>query len=174
MPRAELRGRLPDNVPAEIADLALDRLTTRGQLTVEGQDARLAGFSPVIDPETASLLERMGSEAETAGLEPPPEREWSERLGVDPARFRDLAAHLERRGRWVRAPGNLWFDAGAVDRLRERVVAHLTTHGELSTPDYKRLIGTSRRTAVPLMELFDEQRITRRRGEVRILLAGAR
>ena len=34
---------------------------------------------------------------------------------------------------------------------------------------YKALIGTSRRTAVPLMELFDAERLTVRRGEVRRL-----
>ena len=40
------------------------------------------------------------------------------------------------------------------------------------TPDYKALIGTSRRTAVPLMELFDAQRLTLRRGNQRRLRAG--
>ena len=40
-----------------------------------------------------------------AGLEPPLPKEWSERLGVAPARLRELLAHLERQGDLVRAPG---------------------------------------------------------------------
>ncbi|MGH0035915.1 MAG: selenocysteine-specific translation elongation factor [Myxococcota bacterium] len=174
MPRGALRGRLPENVPGEAADLALDRLAAAGELVLEADGARLAGFEPVVDPETRALLERMTLESARAGLEPPPEREWAERLGLELSRFRDLAAHLERQGAWVRAPGDLWYDAPSVSELRDRVVAHLARHGELSTPDYKRIIGTTRRTAVPLMELLDEWRVTRRRGDVRVLLAAPR
>jgi selenocysteine-specific elongation factor len=68
----------------------------------------------------------------------------------------------------VRAGADLWFDRAAVDALRERVRAHLAEHGRLETPAYKTLIGTSRRTAVPLMELFDEEHVTLRRGDVRL------
>ena len=57
----------------------------------------------------------------------------------------------------------------AIDALRARVVAHLEQHGELDTQTYKTLIGTTRRTAMPLMELLDELHVTRRQGEVRRL-----
>jgi hypothetical protein len=52
------------------------------------------------------------------------------------------------------------------------VRAYLYEHGVLETPRYKALIGTSRRTAVPLMELFDAQRLTLRRGNQRRLRTG--
>ena len=83
--------------------------------------------------------------------------------------LRDLLAHLERAGRLVRAPGDLWFDASAIEELRERIRAHFRDHDALDTKDYKALIGTTRRTAVPLMELFDEEHLTVRRGDVRRL-----
>ena len=69
----------------------------------------------------------------------------------------------------MRAGGDLWFDRAAIDALRERVVAYLREHAQLDTPTYKALIGTTRRTAVPLMELFDEERLTMRRADVRLL-----
>ena len=40
--------------------------------------------------------------------------------------------------------------------LRERIIAHFESHDRLDTKDYKALIGTTRRTAVPLMEYFDD------------------
>ena len=103
-----------------------------------------------------------------AGLEPPTPKEWAEELGVAIETLRDLLAYLERDGSLVRAPGELWFDKVAVDELRERVVAHLSEHGALSTPAYKDLIATSRKYAVPLMELFDGEGLTLRRGDQRI------
>ena len=100
---------------------------------------------------------------------PPGFRDLCEQLGVEPDRLRDLLAHAERAGRLVRAPGDLWFDREAIDALRRRVVEHLQRHERLDTAAYKALIGTTRRSAVPLMELFDAERVTVRRGEHRLL-----
>jgi len=69
----------------------------------------------------------------------------------------------------VRAPGDLWFDAGAIESLRARIREHFVREPTLDTARYKALIGTSRRSAVPLMELFDLERLTARRGDVRVL-----
>ena len=63
-------------------------------------------------------------------------------------------------------------DRDAVDALRERVRNHLREHGRLSTQQYKELIGTTRRTAVPLMELFDAEHLTMRSGDTRVLRGG--
>ena len=73
----------------------------------------------------------------------------------------------------MRARAELWFDRAAVDALRERVRAHLREHGPIETLAYKALIGTTRRTAIPLMELFDAERLTLRRGDLRVLRTGA-
>ncbi len=69
-------------------------------------------------------------------------------------------------GRRPTRPGG---DREAIDALRRRVVENLEQHERLDTPAYKALIGTSRRSAVPLMELFDAERVTVRRGEHRLL-----
>lgn len=172
MQRAALRGRLPDNVPVEIADRALANLEGSGLVASEGELVRRAEHRPRLDDAARIATERILAEARRAGLEPPAPRDWAGQLGVSLERFRDLVAHLEREGRLVRAPGDLWFDASTVDALRVRVVAHLEQHGELDTQRYKALIGTSRRTAMPLMELFDELHVTRRQGDARILRKG--
>ena len=53
--------------------------------------------------------------------------------------------------------------------LRERIVARLRELGSIETPDYKAPIGTTRKHAVPLMELFDAERRTLRVGNRRVL-----
>jgi len=120
-------------------------------------------------PEATAQTERILSDAREAGLEPPSERDWSERLAISREHLQDLLAHLKREGRLVRTPGDLWFDAGAVAALRERIVAHFADRDRLDTPAYKALIGTTRRTAVPLMEYFDDEHLTTRSGDARVL-----
>jgi len=116
-------------------------------------------------------IERVLREAHEAGLEPPSEREWAERLGTTLEHLQDLLAHLKREDRMVRTPGDLWFEAAAVAALRERILAHFESHDRLDTPAYKALIGTTRRTAVPLMEYFDDEHLTARSGDSRVLRA---
>jgi len=172
VPARTLRGRLPENVAPEAFDLALARLAQRGEIAILGDLVRSGCFEARLSAADRAHCDRIAAEARAAGLEPPAAREWSERLGLPIEKLRDLLAHLEREGALVRAPGELWFDRAAIDALRERVLAYLREHGRLETPAYKALIGTSRRTAVPLMELFDEEHVTARRGEARILRSG--
>jgi selenocysteine-specific elongation factor len=168
MPGGTLRGALPDNVASATTGLALARLSARDELCIEGDLVRRPNHAPRLDEETRALVERIRSEAKSAGLDPPAPREWSERLGIDLARFRDLVAHLEREQALVRAPGDLWFDRESVDALAARVRSHLAEQGSIDTAAYKQLTGTTRRTTVPLMELLDELRVTRRDGDRRV------
>jgi selenocysteine-specific elongation factor len=172
IPARTLRGRLPENLAPDAFELALAKLAQAGEIAVEGELVRSAAHVVRLSPADRALADAIAAEARAAGLEPPAPRDWSERLGIAMERLRDLLAHLERERALVRAPGDLWFDRAAVDALRARVVAYLAEHGRLETPAYKALIGTSRRTAVPLMELLDEEHLTARRGEARILRAG--
>jgi selenocysteine-specific elongation factor len=169
MPIGALRGQLPDNVPRDAAELALERLVERGAVATTEDVARRSEHRPTLDAADQTLVERVLREAREAGLEPPSEREWAERLGTTREHLQDLLAHLKREGRMVRTPGDLWFDAGAIAALRERILAHFETHDRLETPAYKALIGTTRRTAVPLMEYFDDEHLTTRSGDARVL-----
>jgi selenocysteine-specific elongation factor len=169
MPRGALRGRLPAHAPASGAELALARLVAAGKIAVEGDLVRRTEHHPRVAPADAAIVDRLRAALRAAGLEPPGLRELAERAGLAAEKLRPLLAHLEHAGEAVRAPGDLWFDRLSVDALRERLVAHLRAHGSIETPAYKALIGTPRRTAVPLMELFDAERLTLRTGEKRVL-----
>jgi selenocysteine-specific elongation factor len=172
MPTGALRGSLPRYVARDTAEFAIRRLADRGEVAIESDLARLPDHQPKLSADDKALVERMIREASEAALEPPSLRDWESRLGVAGEQLRNLLAHLVRDGHLVRAPGDLWFDREAVDALREKVGAHIREHGRLETPDYKALIGTTRRTAVPLMELFDQEHFTVRSGDARVLRRG--
>ncbi|HXK25233.1 MAG TPA: selenocysteine-specific translation elongation factor [Myxococcota bacterium] len=171
MPTAALRGALPANVPRELAELALARLAARAELVQEGDLARRPAHRAALSGAQQQLATQLCAELAVAALEPPSLRDLTAKTGAEPQRLVDLLTHLEREGRVVRAPGELWFDASAVESLRARIREHFRREPTLDTARYKALIGTSRRSAVPLMELFDMERLTARRGDVRVLRA---
>lgn len=169
MPIGALRGQLPDNVSRDVAELALSRLQERGEIALSDDVAHRVSHRPKLSPGDQALVERILRDAAKFALEPPSEKDWSEQLGTSREHLQDLLAHLKREGRMVRTPGDLWFDAAAIATLRDQVVAHFESHDRLDTPDYKALIGTTRRTAVPLMEYFDGIHLTIRKGDARVL-----
>ena len=172
MPTGALRVSLPDNVSRDTAERVIGRLRDRGAVVIEADSGRLPEYSPKLGPKDEAIVARMIDEARAAALEPPSLKDWSDRHGISADHFGNLLAYLVRDARLVRAPGDFWFDTEAVDALREKVAAHIRDHGRLETPDYKALIGTTRRTAVPLMELFDQEHFTVRSGDARVLRRG--
>jgi selenocysteine-specific elongation factor len=169
MPRRTAEGALPGNRAEGAFELAAARLSAAGRVEEAGDALRLADFVPILTREQEAIAAHVRAECMASGLEPPTLAALLAELGCEEALLRDLLAHLERDGSLVRAPGDLWFDRVAVDELRERVLALLRARGSLETAAYKELIGTSRKYAVPLMELFDNEHLTVRRGELRTL-----
>ncbi len=53
--------------------------------------------------------------------------------------------------------------------MRDRLVALLEAEGELSLARFRDELGTSRKYAQALLEHFDAERLTLRRGDARVL-----
>jgi selenocysteine-specific elongation factor len=170
MPRAALAGTLPGNVAPEAAAALIALLAERGELALRGESVARPGFEPTLDAEEHRVAEHLAARLARDALDPPTLRALAEELGGDPGRLRELAHHLERQGVLVAARDDFFFDRAAVEALIERVVAHFESRDELDTQTLKALIGTSRRTAMPLMALLDDLQVTRRDGSLRRLL----
>jgi len=169
MPRARLLGSLPENVPAEIGSALLDRLVAEGGVAVSGEGVSLAGHAPTLDADQTRIAEMLSTRLRDSALDAPALRTIADESGEGIERLRALAHHLEREGALVAAPDELFFDRDAVMELIERVVAHFDGNDELDTQTLKSMIGTIRRTAMPLMALLDDLQVTRREGSVRRL-----
>jgi selenocysteine-specific elongation factor len=78
---------------------------------------------------------------------------------------RELAAYLEQEGRLRRVGDGLAVSIDLYDRGREL----LPTLDEITLPRFRDALGVGRRTAQLLLERFDADGLTRRRGDVRVL-----
>ena len=82
----------------------------------------------------------------------------------------DLGAARDRRTDAVLAALRVADGAGAYVEMRERILAHLREHGAITVEDVRDAFGTSRKYALPLLEYLDQQHITGRQGDQRVLL----
>ena len=76
----------------------------------------------------------------------------------------------EQQGKLLRIDGNLMFTQSNFIKLKDKVLTHIASHGDMSVPEFKDLAQTSRKYAVPLLEYFDKLKITYREGNTRKLV----
>ncbi len=166
LPLAALQGALPGPPPPRLFRRVVDLLTKAGTVRLEGDRLSLAGGDPkgdILALEKAafdSLLE--------AGLTPPRVSELAGRLRVPEDQLAAVLSRLTGSARLVRVNRDFYFETTAIEGLGEKLIAHLDEHQEISTSDFKKMTGTTRKHAIPLAEHFDNAKVTLRKGEVRV------
>jgi selenocysteine-specific elongation factor len=157
MSREELRSRL--GLPSRVWPDVLAELIAAGVVAERGASVHLPDFTPRLDPQreavAAAYLAALEQEPFAPSV-PPPE---------DP----ELLAYLVESGAVVRVAEGVYFAASAYRQMVERVVARLQERGTITVAEVRDLFQTSRKFALGLLEYLDEQRITRRLGDGRVL-----
>ena len=168
-PREEIQALLPPDPENGIVALALAGNPSVGK-------AGDLYFLPVRRPkavELSSPLARAISEkVRRAGLLALTRAELAEGLPPADARVFDKTLEgLVRAGAVCRVK-ELYFDPGAVDALKAKLVSYLAERGEIAVPEFKELSGLTRKYLIPLLEHFDLAKVTLRVGDKRVLRKG--
>lgn len=148
--------RLPERVYIEL----LESLAEAGALVFEGPRLRAADFSIQLSPAQEKTMADLTASVLAAELEGP-------RFDVHVKEIPELLQLLLESGVLVRVGPHLVHRA-PLSTLKTQVVALLAEKGELQPTDFKEMTGLSRRFAIPLLEWLDAQRVTVRRGDVRV------
>jgi selenocysteine-specific elongation factor len=81
----------------------------------------------------------------------------------------DVFLALLEGGRLVRLSEDVVYLSETYEGMKARVVEQIRKTGALTIANVRDLFGASRKYALALMEYLDEQRVTRRRGDARVL-----
>ncbi|MBN1590060.1 MAG: selenocysteine-specific translation elongation factor [Pirellulales bacterium] len=106
---------------------------------------------------------------EQAGFKPPKFDEMVDQLKLDRRTAERLVKTLLEHGRLVRVSDDLVFHETAVERARQLLLEHFAKDERLESVDFKYLLDTTRKFALPLLDYFDRVGVTRRVGNTRHL-----
>lgn len=113
-------------------------------------------------------LECLEKRWKTAGLMPPDLEGGSQECGIDKGNNLEFAGYLVEQEKWVSISG-LFFNSESVRQAQNDLVKLLEQNKEVSVGDMRQIWGTSRKYTVPLLEYFDQQKVTKRQGDKRVL-----
>jgi selenocysteine-specific elongation factor len=164
-----LRGLLPPVADARLFQRLLVQLGEAGAVAIDGELVRRAEHRVVAGAAGDALAGRVCEVLRRGGLTPPLLSELPAACAGAPAELAAALKQLLAEGRVVRVSADLHYDAGMLDGLRERLVAWLRQRPQITTQEFKELVGASRKHVIPLAEYFDRERVTLRVGDHRVL-----
>jgi selenocysteine-specific elongation factor len=174
--REALREMVFARAEPELFRAVIEAAEERGALVSERELLRSSRYSVELSAADAALRARLEATYMEAGLEPPTLEEALARAGSEGQRrehVRKVFQLLLDAGALVRVREDLYFHRAALERL----VAALREYAAQHAPDrlidvaaFKDLSGVSRKYAIPLLEYFDRERVTRRAGDRRLIL----
>ncbi len=171
MSREELRGRAGASDERVFASL-LAALEAEGVVKTERDKVRLAAHEVRLTAEQQRAVDQVEQDFLRAEAAPPSPEEALGRAGIRGDEEHELFQVLVQGGRLVRVKESLFFHARALDAIQAKLVAMLRERKEIGPGDIKDLLGISRKYAIPLLEFFDQRRVTARVGERRVLRGG--
>jgi selenocysteine-specific elongation factor len=169
MNKEELRERLPTH-PSVVLDRLLAEASGLKNIEAVGDLVRLTGRGVVLKDEEAESKRVIESVFAAAGLKVPALKDVLTGLKVDKARAHKIVTLLLRDKVLVKISEDLVFHSSTLDALRESLSDERKKSRTLDVARFKDLTGVSRKYAIPLLEYFDRQHVTRRVGDERVIL----
>lgn len=136
------------------------------ELAVLRDRVSLPGRTPTLNSGQAKLADGVRAAIGQAGFNPLTVGELKEQVkGRD---TEEVIIYLSEQGEAVRVGDDLIMAAAAMEEAARRTREHLKAQGKISVAEFRDLLGTTRKYALPLLEWMDEQKITRRAGDERL------
>ena len=163
-----LRQRCLARVDASCFDALLDNAVAHGAAVVAGGEAshpKAGAGARKLEEQAATQLRDMLA---TAAGAPPTVGDLIATSGLDASLAHRALGNLEKQGLVRRINADFYFDAAALAAFEQAARTCLSA-SPATAAELKDAMGTSRKYAIPLLEYFDAQAITRREGDTRVL-----
>jgi len=161
MPREELKSRLR-LTPRQFAEVT-KRALAEGRIRKAGMAVCLPDHRVAFSRDQQGRIQVLEADFKAHPYAPPSVKQAEEAVGPD------VLAALVEEGRFTRLTDSVLFESQVLREMISRVVEHLQAGNSITVAQVRDMFGTSRKYALALLEYMDQERITRRVGDERVL-----
>ena len=166
VPRGEFVQKLiPAGAPVNflLHDLAKENIAT-----VQGDALDIPGRSKTLGGTEGELARTIELHFAEAGLQTPAVSQLIRAIPQKPKVIEGVIGYLVKQGTLVRLAEGVYLHRDVVTAAREKLAGKKGATIDVS--EFKDLFGISRKVAIPLLEFFDSEGVTRRVGDSRKVL----
>ena len=176
MMRETLREKIFSHLPLEVFKTTLAHLEKDGKISTEKDVVAAKSHNQELSGEEKSVEEKLRKIYKNARLEVPTlENALLESIGgtkLKKEHARKIFQLLLNSGEIVKITEEFYFASGSIAELIGKIksFASETSDHLIDVAKFKDIAGISRKYAIPLLEYFDREKITRRAGDKRLVL----
>ncbi len=170
-PKAELVSLImKEGIDEKASVLLVNDFVRRGAFELKDDFIRNPGFFPQPQAEQRKDLDRIQELFSKQGFKPPQIEELAQELSVKEDRVKEYLEYLVYQQTLVRVSPEMYLLTEHLEEAKELLMDHFSQQDTLSISEWRDMLNTSRRYALPILEYFDRVKITKRQGDVRVVL----
>jgi selenocysteine-specific elongation factor len=128
---------------------------------------RLESFRIALTEGNAQVKEKILSILEKAEFQPPSKDELAQSMSIDKNEAGALLKIMASDNSLVRINDSLYISHSNHSAMMDRLTNFFSEKKEMTVGDFRDVLGTSRKYAIPFLEYLDSSKITLRVGEIR-------
>ena len=170
--KEELKSRIPKRSDPRFFGPLLAALEKEGKAVSERDIVKLPGRKGEATAGQAGVQAKIEAALQRGGMEPPTIKELCDWFKCTEKQALEHLNFLFREGRAAKIKGDVFYAPQPLSEIREKLIGHLKAKGEITPSEFRELTALSRKFMIPLLEYFDQEKVTIRVGDKRVLRKG--
>ena len=167
--KEELKAQIPKRSDLRFFDSVLSSLEKDGKTVVDRDLVKIPGHKASTAIDQSGILTKLENALQQGGTEPPSIKELGDLVRCNDKAVLEHLILLDRKGRAVKISTDIFYAPQPLLVLREKLIAFLQEKEEITPPEFRELTGLSRKYMIPLLGYFDQEKVTLRVGDKRVL-----
>lgn len=137
------------------------------EVAAQGEFLRLSSFKAALSGEEGGLKKQILDILKSKKFQPSTRDELAKTLTTDPRRIADILKLMAEEGSVVRIIDTIYISREDFDDLISRLRDFFAKKPEMAVSEFRDLLGTTRKYALPFLEYLDSNKVTFRVGDIR-------
>ncbi|MBM4135858.1 MAG: selenocysteine-specific translation elongation factor [Nitrospira sp.] len=139
-------------------------------IVIDKELIRLSTFKVALSQADETLKAKIVGLFEKGGFQPPTKEELSQTLKLDQKQLSDILKLLAKEGSLVRINDSMYVTSSVFNKMIQTLKEFFGKKSEMTVAEFRDILGTTRKYALPFLEYLDSNKVTMRVGDVRKFL----
>lgn len=167
--KEELRTKVFEGIKPRLTDLIFEYFEADNIIKLQNQYVAQSGFKVQFNKLQTEIKVVIEKNYEENRFNPPKLTELAETSRLDKNQCQLVYNALIEMGELVKLDEDIALSKGAYNEAVELLRKHIKENGSIQLGQFRDLLGTSRKYAMALLDYFDQNKITKRVGDNRVL-----
>jgi selenocysteine-specific elongation factor len=167
--KEELRTRVFEGIKPRLTDLIFGYYESAGKIRLENQYAAQSSFKVQFNKLQGQIKDLIEKSYKENRFNPPKLAELAAANRLDRNQCQEVYNALIDMGELVKLDEDIAFSRDAYLDAVELLKKHIKENGPIQLGQFRDILGTSRKYAMALLDYFDQNKITKRVGDNRVL-----